>query len=141
MTSKVIDTSRAVRPRQNSTSQADLNARAVSSSRPWTGSASTPTTRARNARSSATAWPKPAPAGLRDQPHRLRDAARRAAGGVQRRLAVQIKCTNDPDKPVDLQLWGGDEFTVFTDPEDPRQPFAVVTIDRYKADAIQAVVQ
>ena len=45
--------------------------------------------------------------------------------------AIQIKCTNDPDKPVDLQLWGGDEFTVFTDPEDPRQPFAVVTIDRY----------
>lgn len=45
--------------------------------------------------------------------------------------AVQIKCTNDPDKPVDLQLWGGDEFTVFTDPEDPRRPFAVVTIDRY----------
>src|SRR5271157_2046221 len=45
--------------------------------------------------------------------------------------AVQIKCTNDPDKPVDLQLWGGDEFTVFTDPEDPRQAFAVVTIDRY----------
>ena len=45
--------------------------------------------------------------------------------------AIQIKCTNDPDKPVDLQLWGGDEFTVFTDPEDPRTPFAVVTIDRY----------
>ena len=44
---------------------------------------------------------------------------------------MQIKCTNDPDKPVDLQLWGGDEFTVFTDPEDPRQAFAVVTIDRY----------
>ncbi len=45
--------------------------------------------------------------------------------------AVQIKCTNDKDKPVDLQLWGGDEFTVFTDPEDPRQASAVVTIDRY----------
>jgi hypothetical protein len=45
--------------------------------------------------------------------------------------AIQVKCTNDPDKPVDLQLWGGDEFTVFTDPEDPRKPFAVVTIDRY----------
>ena len=45
--------------------------------------------------------------------------------------AVQIKCTEDPDKPVDLQLWGGDEFTVFTDPEDPREPFAVVSIDRY----------
>ncbi|MGZ5951267.1 MAG: hypothetical protein ACXWO1_14190, partial [Isosphaeraceae bacterium] len=45
--------------------------------------------------------------------------------------AVQVKCTNDKDRPVDLQLWGGDEFTVFTDPEDPRQAFAVVTIDRY----------
>ena len=45
--------------------------------------------------------------------------------------ALQIKCTNDPDKPVDLQLWGGDEFTVFTNPEDPREAFAVVTIDRY----------
>jgi hypothetical protein len=45
--------------------------------------------------------------------------------------AIQVKATNDPDRPVDLQLWGGDEFTVFTDPEDPRQAFAVVTIDRY----------
>ncbi len=44
--------------------------------------------------------------------------------------AVQVKCTNDPDRPVDLQIWGGDEFTVFTDPEDPRQAFAVVTIDK-----------
>ena len=43
--------------------------------------------------------------------------------------AVQVKCTNDPDKPVDLQLWGADEFTVFTDPEDPRKTFAVCTID------------
>jgi hypothetical protein len=45
--------------------------------------------------------------------------------------AVQVKCTNDPYKPVDLQLWGSDEFTVFTDPEDPRNAFAVCTIDRY----------
>ena len=45
--------------------------------------------------------------------------------------AIQIKCSNDPTKPVDLQLWGGDEFTVFTDPEDPRSAWAVVTIDRY----------
>ena len=45
--------------------------------------------------------------------------------------AVQVKCTNDPDKPIDLQLWGADEFTVFTDPDDPREAFAVVTIDRY----------
>ncbi len=45
--------------------------------------------------------------------------------------AIQVRCTNDPDRPVDLQLWGGDEFTVFTDPDDPRKPFGVVTIDRY----------
>lgn len=45
--------------------------------------------------------------------------------------AIQVKCTNDSEKPIDLQLWGADEFTVFTDPEDPRVPFAVVTIDRY----------
>jgi len=45
--------------------------------------------------------------------------------------AIQIKATNDPDKPIDLQLWGADEFTVFTDPDDPREAFAVVTIDRY----------
>jgi len=44
---------------------------------------------------------------------------------------IQIKATNDPDRPIDLQLWGGDEFTVFTNPEDPRQPYAVCTIDRW----------
>ena len=44
--------------------------------------------------------------------------------------AIQVKATNDDEKPVDLQLWGGDEFTVFTDPDDPRQAYAVVTIDK-----------
>ena len=42
----------------------------------------------------------------RRQPDRLRDAARRSSGGGRRRAAVQVKATNDPDKPVDLQLWG-----------------------------------
>ncbi len=45
--------------------------------------------------------------------------------------AIQIKGTNDPDQPIDLQLWGGDEFTVFTAPDDPRKCSAVVTVDRY----------
>ena len=45
--------------------------------------------------------------------------------------AIQVHCTDDTDKPVDLQLWGADEFTVFTHPDDPRQASAVVTIDRY----------
>ena len=55
---------------------------------------------------------------------------------------MQVKCTNDPDKPIDLQLWGGDEFTVFTDPEDPRQRVRGGH-DRplQSADAVQAVVQ
>jgi hypothetical protein len=45
--------------------------------------------------------------------------------------AIQIKATNDADKPIDLQLWGADEFTVFVDPDDPRKAYAAVTIDRY----------
>lgn len=43
---------------------------------------------------------------------------------------IQVHCTNDPDKPVDLQLWGSEEFEVFLDPDDQRKPVAVVTIDR-----------
>ena len=45
--------------------------------------------------------------------------------------AIEVKATNIADKPVDLQLWGGDEFTVFVDPDDPRMASAVVTIDRF----------
>ncbi len=45
--------------------------------------------------------------------------------------AIEVKCTNDADKPVDLQIWGADEFTVFVDPDDPRKPTAVVSIDRF----------
>ena len=54
-----------------------------------------------------------------------------ALAAVNDVAAIEVKCTNDPDKPVDLQLWGADEFTVFVDPEDPRKPSSVVTIDRY----------
>jgi len=50
--------------------------------------------------------------------------------------AIQVKATGDgaaydAENPVELQLWGGEEFTVFLDPVDPRKPYAVVTIDRY----------
>lgn len=45
--------------------------------------------------------------------------------------AIQVEATNDPDKPIDLKIWGAEEFAVFLDPEDPRRPFCVVTIDRF----------
>jgi hypothetical protein len=51
--------------------------------------------------------------------------------------AIQVCATEDssggelPDKPIDLQIWGRDEFTVFLDPNDQRKAFAVVTIDKY----------
>ena len=44
---------------------------------------------------------------------------------------LEVKATEDPDRPIDLQLWGGEEFTVFLDPRDQRRPYAVVTIDKY----------
>jgi hypothetical protein len=44
--------------------------------------------------------------------------------------AIEVKATNDPDRPIDLQIWGGEEFAVFLDPRDQRKPIAVVTIDR-----------
>lgn len=44
--------------------------------------------------------------------------------------AVEVKATNDPKKPIELRLWGGEEFTVFVSPDDPKKPIAVVTIDR-----------
>jgi hypothetical protein len=44
--------------------------------------------------------------------------------------AIEIVATNDPENPVDLRLWGGEEFAVFVDPDNPKKPVAVVTIDR-----------
>jgi hypothetical protein len=44
--------------------------------------------------------------------------------------AIEVKATNDLDQPIDLQIWGGEEFAVFLDPTDQRKPYAVVTIDR-----------
>jgi hypothetical protein len=45
--------------------------------------------------------------------------------------AIEIKATNDSDRPIELQLWGAEEFAVFLDPRDQRKAYAVVTIDRY----------
>ena len=42
--------------------------------------------------------------------------------------AVQVKATNDPDKPVDLQLWGAMSSPSLR-PGGPRAAFAIVTID------------
>lgn len=44
---------------------------------------------------------------------------------------IQVHWTGDPDRPIDLQLWGAEEFVVFLSPDDPRRPEAVVTIDQY----------
>lgn len=33
-------------------------------------------------------------------------------------------------KPIDLQIWGSEEFAVFLDPDDQRRPYAVVVIDK-----------
>jgi Phage portal protein, SPP1 Gp6-like len=45
--------------------------------------------------------------------------------------AIEVKATNDDDRPIDLQIWGGEEFAVFLDPRDQRLPYAVVTLDEY----------
>ncbi len=55
--------------------------------------------------------------------------------------AIQVKCTNLPDKPVDLQLWGGDEFTVFTDPEDPQAVRRRHHRPLQRANSVQALVR
>jgi len=45
--------------------------------------------------------------------------------------AIQIEATNKPEKPIDLRIWGANEFEVFLSPSDPREPVCVVTIDRF----------
>lgn len=48
---------------------------------------------------------------------------------------IQVTVPTDEEerecKPIDLQVWGSDEFAVFLDPSDQRKPVAVVVIDRY----------
>jgi hypothetical protein len=46
---------------------------------------------------------------------------------------IQIVATGDEEQPIDLQLWGSDEFAVFLSPDDPRKPLAVVLIDKFDA--------
>lgn len=45
--------------------------------------------------------------------------------------AIQVEATNNPDKPIDLKIWGAHEFSVFLDPADPRKPVCAVTVDRF----------
>ena len=121
---------RAARPRPSSISLVDRNGSRGSFSRPWTGSASTRTTLDLSGRFSQTRPPEKILDGVYEDNYIdcvMQHAEVQAA--LNDVCAVQVKCTNDPDKPVDLQLWGADEFTVFTDPEDPRKTFAVCTID------------
>ena len=43
--------------------------------------------------------------------------------------AIQIACTGKPKEPVRLYTFGGDEFEVFCPPDDPCNPWGVVTIN------------
>lgn len=45
--------------------------------------------------------------------------------------AFQVVGTDDPDKPVDVKLWGREEMAVWTDPENAVKPAVVCTIDKY----------
>ena len=131
MTSNQTDTNPAARPRPNLTSLAGPRRQSGLFSRQLTGYASTPTTLDPSEQLLVMGLPTE----LLEQVYETNhiDCVMQHAE-VQATLndvcAIQVKCTNDPDKPVDLQLWGGDEFTVFTDPDDPRQAFAVATIDK-----------
>jgi hypothetical protein len=46
--------------------------------------------------------------------------------------AIQVRWVRGrrPGKDIDLQLWGAEEFAIFPADDDPREPAAVVTIDR-----------
>ncbi len=46
-------------------------------------------------------------------------------------VAIQIRATGDDTAPVDLQVWGPDEFAVFEDPDDQRRVLSVVVVDRW----------
>jgi hypothetical protein len=59
----------------------------------------------------------------------LQDADRYAAVGDV--CALQVQGTEDPDRPIDIQLWDAHEFCVWLDPDNPRRPLAVATIDRW----------
>jgi hypothetical protein len=44
--------------------------------------------------------------------------------------AIEVKATGDPAQPVELHVWGSEEFAAFIDPDRPTEALAVVTIDR-----------
>lgn len=45
-------------------------------------------------------------------------------------VAFQVAGTADPKNPIKIHLWRADQFAVWTDPNDPTEVAAVVTIDR-----------
>lgn len=45
--------------------------------------------------------------------------------------AFQVAGGDDPDKPLDVKLWGREELVVWTDPDDATKPAVVCTIDKY----------
>ncbi|MGE5754751.1 MAG: hypothetical protein ACM35G_03395 [Planctomycetaceae bacterium] len=54
-------------------------------------------------------------------------------GTLNDACAIQVDA-GDGDfeaRPIDLLLWGGNEFHAWTHPDNPRRPVAVCTIDRY----------
>lgn len=46
---------------------------------------------------------------------------------------LQVAGAADPDCPVKVHLWDSGQFTVWTDPDDPRVPVAVAVLDAYDA--------
>lgn len=46
--------------------------------------------------------------------------------------AFQVSGTEDPRKPLKITLWSADSFVTYTDPDDPTEPRAVVTVDCYQ---------
>jgi len=47
--------------------------------------------------------------------------------------AFQAALSDDPERPVELHLWGREELCVWTDPDNARRAAVVCTIDRYDA--------
>ena len=43
--------------------------------------------------------------------------------------AIQVSCTGRPKEPIRLYTFGGDEFEVFCPPDDPCNPWGVVTLN------------
>lgn len=48
--------------------------------------------------------------------------------------AFQVAGTDDPEHPIKIHLWDAGSFVVYTHPDDPTIPVAVVTFDRFGED-------